>query len=321
MGKYIIRRLFDLLPTVFVVAVIVFIITRLIPGNPAAVMLGPTASVEDIEKLTAQLGLDQPLYRQFLDYLGGLLQGDFGTSLSYNQPVVQLIMERFPNTVILALAALIIALLIGIPAGMISAARQNSVLDYGVMLVSLLGVSMPIFWLGVMLVLFFSVNLGWFPATGMGTLDDGWLSYIKHLILPSITLATIPMATFARITRSSMLEVISQEYIKTARAKGVAEFWVISKHVFKNALTPILTVLGMQISMLLGGAVLTETIFSWPGMGRLIVDAIDKRDFVVVQGTVLFIAIIFVLVNLLVDILYKVVNPRVNYESSKGGGQ
>ena len=265
--------------------------------------------------------MDQPLYKQFFDYLLGLLQGDFGTSLSYNQPVVQLIMERFPNTVILALAALIIALLIGIPAGMISAARQNSALDYGVMLVSLLGVSMPIFWLGVMLVLFFSVNLGWFPATGMGTLDDGWISYIKHLILPSITLATIPMATFARITRSSMLEVISQEYIKTARAKGVAEFWVISKHVLKNALTPILTVLGMQISMLLGGAVLTETIFSWPGMGRLIVDAIDKRDFVVVQGTVLFIAIIFVLVNLLVDILYKVVNPRVNYESSKGGGQ
>lgn len=321
MGKYIIRRLFDLLPTVFVVAVIVFVITRLIPGNPAAVMLGPTASVEDIANLTAKLGLDQPLYKQFIDYLFGLLQGDFGTSLSYNQPVTQLILERFPNTVILALAALIIALLIGIPAGMISAARQNSPLDYSVMLVSLLGVSMPIFWLGVMLVLFFSVNLGWFPATGMGSLDDGWISYIKHLVLPSITLATIPMATFARITRSSMLEVISQEYIKTARAKGVAEFWVISKHVLKNALTPILTVLGMQISMLLGGAVLTETIFSWPGMGRLIVDAIDKRDFVVVQGTVLFIAIIFVLVNLLVDILYKVVNPRVNYDSNKGGGK
>lgn len=321
MGKYIIRRLFDLLPTVFVVAVIVFVITRLIPGNPAAVMLGPTASVEDIANLTAKLGLDQPLYKQFIDYLFGLLQGDFGTSLSYNQPVTQLILERFPNTVILALAALIIALLIGIPAGMISAARQNSPLDYSVMLVSLLGVSMPIFWLGVMLVLFFSVNLGWFPATGMGSLDDGWIFYIKHLVLPSITLATIPMATFARITRSSMLEVISQEYIKTARAKGVAEFWVISKHVLKNALTPILTVLGMQISMLLGGAVLTETIFSWPGMGRLIVDAIDKRDFVVVQGTVLFIAIIFVLVNLLVDILYKVVNPRVNYDSNKGGGK
>jgi peptide/nickel transport system permease protein len=320
MGKYFLRRLFDLLPTVFVVAVIVFVITRLIPGNPAAVMLGPTASVEDIEKLTEQLGLNEPLYQQFFTYISGLLHGDFGMSLSYNQPVTQLIMERFPNTLILALAALLIALVIGIPAGMISASRHNSILDYGVMLISLIGVSMPIFWLGVMLVLYFSVNLGWFPATGMGTLSDGFIPYIKHLVLPAITLATIPMATFARITRSSMLEVLNQEYIKTARAKGVSEFWVISKHAFKNSLTPILTVFGMQISMLLGGAVLTETIFSWPGMGRLIVDAIDKRDFVVVQGTVLFIAIIFVVVNLLVDMLYKVVNPRVNYLSKKGGG-
>lgn len=320
MGKYFLRRLIDLLPTVFVVAIIVFIITRLIPGNPAAVMLGPTASVEDIAKLTEQLGLNEPLYQQFFSYITGLLQGDFGTSLSYNQPVTELIMERFPNTLVLAVAALIIALVIGIPAGMISASRHNSILDYSVMLISLIGVSMPIFWLGVMLVLYFSVGLGWFPATGMGTISEGLIPYLKHLVLPAVTLATIPMATFARITRSSMLEVLSQEYIKTARAKGVSEFLVISKHAFKNSLTPILTVLGMQISMLLGGAVLTETIFSWPGMGRLIVDAIDKRDFVVVQGTVLFIAIIFVVVNLLVDMLYKVVNPRVNYLSKKGGG-
>ncbi|AOV08725.1 ABC transporter permease [Sporosarcina ureilytica] len=318
MGKYIFRRFLDLIPTLFVVATIVFIITRLIPGNPAAVMLGPTASVEDIEKLTAQLGLNDSYIVQFLNYLKGVIQGDFGMSLSYNQPVTTLILERFPNTLILAISALSIALLIGIPAGMIAASKQNSFVDYIVMLVSLVGVSMPIFWLGVMLVLYFSVNLGWLPATGMGSLDDGIVPFIKHLILPSIALATIPMATFARITRSSMLEVVSKEYIKTARAKGVREFIVITKHALKNALTPILTVLGMQVSGLLGGAVLTETIFSWPGMGRLIVDAIEKRDFVVVQGTVLFIAIIFVLINLLVDILYKVVNPRVNYES-KGG--
>ncbi|MFO7343092.1 MAG: ABC transporter permease, partial [Bacillaceae bacterium] len=176
-----------------------------------------------------------------------------------------------------------------------------------------------IFWLGVMLVLYFSVHLGWLPATGMGSPEDGMLSFLKYLILPSITLATIPMANFARITRSSMLEVISQEYIKTARAKGLSEFLVVCKHAFKNALTPILTVLGMQISMMLGGAVLTETIYSWPGMGRLIVDAIEKRDFVVVQGTVLFIAVIFILVNLLVDILYKVVNPKINYSAEKRG--
>ncbi|WP_257348194.1 ABC transporter permease [Pseudalkalibacillus decolorationis] len=319
MGTYIIRRTFDLLPTIFVVAVIVFIITRLIPGDPAAVMLGPQASVEDIEALRENLGLNDPLYIQFLQYMGNLATGDFGTSLTYNQPIVNLIMDRFPNTLILAVSALIIAFMVGVPAGIISASKQNSLLDYSVMLVSLIGVSMPIFWLGVMLVLYFSVNLGWFPATGMGTLDDGLIPFIKHLILPSITLATIPMATFARITRSSMLEVISQDYIKTARSKGLNEFWVICKHAFKNALTPLLTVLGMQISMMLGGAVLTETIFSWPGMGRLIVDAIDKRDFVVVQGTVLFIAVIFVVVNLLVDIMYKVVNPRVNYTTSKGG--
>ena len=319
MGKYIIRRIFDLLPTIFVVAVIVFIVTRMIPGDPASVMLGPQASVEDIEALREKLGLNEPLFTQFFQYIGNLLQGNLGVSYTYNEPIMSLIMERFPNTVILAISALIIAVIIGIPAGIISAAKQNSLLDYSVMLVSLIGVSMPIFWLGVMLVLYFSVNLGWFPATGMGTLEEGFIPYIKHLILPSITLATIPMATFARITRSSMLEVISHDYIKTARSKGISEFLVICKHAFKNALTPILTVLGMQISMMLGGAVLTETIFSWPGMGRLIVDAIDKRDFVVVQGTVLFIAVIFVIVNLLVDILYKVVNPRVNYQSNKGG--
>jgi peptide/nickel transport system permease protein len=321
MGKYIIRRLFDLLPTIFVVAVIVFVITRMIPGDPASVMLGPQASVEDVNELREKLGLNAPLYTQFLQYMGSLLSFDFGVSLTYNEPIVNLIMDRFPNTLILAVSALLIALMIGVPAGIISAWKQNSALDYSVMLVSLIGVSMPIFWLGVMLVLYFSVNLGWFPATGMGSMDEGLLTYLKHLVLPSITLATIPMATFARITRSSMLEVISQDYIKTARSKGLSEFLVICKHAFKNALTPLLTVLGMQISMMLGGAVLTETIFSWPGMGRLIVDAIDKRDFVVVQGTVLFIAVIFVLINLFVDVMYKVVNPRVNYSPDKGGGK
>jgi peptide/nickel transport system permease protein len=321
MGKYIIRRLVDLLPTIFVVAVIVFIITRMIPGDPASVMLGPQASVEDVNELREKLGLNAPLYVQFFQYMGDLLSFNFGVSLTYNEPIVNLILDRFPNTLILAASALLIAFVIGVPAGIISAWKQNSPLDYSVMLISLIGVSMPIFWLGVMLVLYFSVNLGWFPATGMGTMEEGLIPYLKHLVLPSITLATIPMATFARITRSSMLEVISQDYIKTARSKGLSEFWVICKHAFKNALTPLLTVLGMQISMMLGGAVLTETIFSWPGMGRLIVDAIDKRDFVVVQGTVLFIAVIFVLVNLFVDVMYKVVNPRVNYATKKGGGE
>jgi len=321
MGNYILRRIVDFIPTILVVAIIVFIITRLIPGDPAAVMLGPQASVKDIEALRESLGLNDPLYIQFFHYFSDLLTGNLGVSLTYNEPIVQLILDRFPNTLILAITALIIAFVIAVPAGIISASKQNSLLDYAVMLISLIGVSMPIFWLGVMLVLYFSVNLGWFPSTGMGDISEGIIPYFKHLILSSITLATIPMATFARITRSSMLEVISQDYIKTARAKGLSEFIVICKHAFKNALTPLLTVLGMQISSMLGGAVLTETIFSWPGMGRLIVDAIDKRDFVVVQGTVLFIAVIFVLVNLFVDVLYKVVNPRVNYTSGKGGAE
>ncbi|WP_156291848.1 ABC transporter permease [Oceanobacillus salinisoli] len=319
MGKYIIKRIINMIPTLLIVAIIVFLITRMIPGDPAAVMLGPQASVQEVEKLTEELGLNKPLHIQFFDYIGNLLQGDFGNSLTYNQPIADLIMDRFPNTVILAISALIIAIMIGVPAGIISATRQNSILDYTVTTISLIGVSMPVFWLGVMLVLYFSVNLGWFPSTGMGSMDEGFFTFIRHLILPSLTLATIPMSQFARITRSSMLEVVSQDYVKTARSKGVREFIVICKHAFKNAFTPLLTVMGLQISSLLGGAVLTETIFSWPGMGLLIIDAIEKRDFVVVQGTVLFIALIFVVVNLVVDILYKVVNPKINYSSNKGG--
>lgn len=319
MLKLILKRLVDLIPTLLVVATTVFIITRLIPGDPAAVLLGPQASPDEIAKMRETLGLNEPMYLQYIDFLGNLLKGDLGTSLGYHQPVLSLILERFPNTLLLSVCALAIALLIGIPAGIISATKQYSFWDYTVMILSLVGVSIPIFWLGVMLVLYFSVHLGWLPATGMGSMTEGFGSVLTHLILPSIALSTIPMATFARITRSSMLEVIRQDYIKTARAKGLHEVFVVWKHALKNALTPLLTVMGMQISSMLGGAVLTETIFSWPGMGRLVVDAIENRDFVVVQGTVLFIAVIFVLINLLVDILYTVVNPRVNL-SNKGEG-
>lgn len=319
MGKYILGRILNMIPTLLIVAVIIFLITRMLPGNPAAVMLGPQASAEEIEVLTEKLGLNEPLYIQFFDYIGNLLQGNLGNSLTYNMPIIDLIMERFPNTVILAVSALLIAILVGVPAGIIAARKQNSIFDYAFTTFSLMGVSMPIFWLGIMLVLFFSVNLGWFPATGMGSMDEGIGDFISHLILPSIALATIPTAQFARITRSSMLEVISQDYVKTARSKGLHEFFVICKHAFKNALTPLLTVLGLQISSMLGGAVLTETIFSWPGIGLLIIDAIGKRDFVVVQNMVIFIALIYVVVNLLVDISYKLVNPRIQYSSGKGG--
>lgn len=317
MSKYILKRIINVIPTLFIVAVIVFAVTRIIPGNPAAALLGPQASAEEIQKMTIQMGLDKSYPEQFLNYLKTLFSGDLGYSYAYNMDVSELILGRFPNTIILSAAALFIALIVGIPAGIISAYKRNTVLDYVVMVISLVGVSMPVFWLGVMLVLLFSVNLGILPATGMGNWSEGPAIFFQHLLLPSITLATIPMANFARITRSSMLEVLSQDYIRTARAKGLKEKTVIWKHALKNALNPILSVLGMQVAGLLGGSVLTETIFSWPGMGRLVTDAIDRRDYGVVQGVVIFIALIYVVTNLIIDILYKVVNPKITYD---GGG-
>ncbi len=313
MLRYILRRILDLIPTLLFVAIIVFLVTRMIPGDPARVMLGPQASVTEINNLREKLGLNDSMGAQFIAFIRDLLHFDLGDSATYNRPVIDLIMERFPNTIVLTVFSLCISLIIGIFSGMISAVKKGTAWDYFFTIFSLVGVSMPVFWLGIMLVLFFSVNLGWFPATGIGSMDAGIVDYVRHLILPGVTLATIPMANFSRITRSSMLDVMGENYIKTARAKGVSGTLVVCKHALKNAMTPILTTIGMQISSMLGGAVLTETIFSWPGMGRLIVDAINKRDFVVVQGTVIFLAVLFVLINLIIDILYKVVNPKVSY--------
>jgi peptide/nickel transport system permease protein len=315
--RYIIRRIIGLIPVLFCVSVVVFIITRVIPGDPASVMLGPQATVEAVEALRAKLGLDQPYLVQYGRFLKDLLRGDLGTSIYYHQSVLSLILERMPNTLILGGTSLVIALVVAVPIGILSATKQYSFFDYFSMTLSLLGVSIPIFWLGMMLVFVFSLKLGWLPATGIGS--NGFVDYIRHLILPSLALSTIPMATFARITRSSMLEVIRQDYIRTARAKGLHERIVIWKHALKNALIPLITVVGMQVSTMLSGAVLTETIFAWPGMGRLIVDAIDKRDFMMVQGGVIFISAVFVLVNLIVDIMYVVVNPRISFEQGKGG--
>lgn len=319
MLKVILNRIAQLIPILLIVVLVTFGITRVIPGNPAAVILGPQASVEEIAKLEVELGLDKSIFEQFFIYIKGLLQGDLGMSYSYGQPVSELIAESFPNTILLTITSIVLSLLIGIPAGIISATKQYSKLDYALMIVSLIGVSMPIFWLGLMLVLVFSVNLGWLPSIGMGSLDAGLWDFISHLILPTIALATIPAATFARVTRSSMLETIQQDYIKSLRAKGLKESKIIWKHGLKNALPPIVTVIGLQISSLLSGAILTETIFSWPGMGKLIVDSISNRDYAVVQGTVLFIALIYILINLIVDIVYMYINPKVSYNSSEGG--
>jgi len=317
--NFLFKRILQTIPTLFIVAVIVFIITRMLPGNPAAALLGPQASAEDVAAYTKKLGLDEPLLIQFFNYLKDLVTFDFGNSLAYNQPVLDLILERFPNTIILAVTALVIAMFVGVFLGILAARKQNTIVDYLVTTLSLVGVSMPVFWLGVMLVPFFSVDLDLLPASGMGVLSDGFGNFLKHLVLPSVTLATIPTSQFARVMRSSMLETISQEYIKTARSKGLKERVVIYKHALKNALNPLITVMGLQFALLLSGAVLTETIFSWPGIGLLIVDAIEKRDFIVVNYTIIFIALIFILINLLVDILYKAVNPKIKLESSKGG--
>ncbi len=319
MVKTILQRILQLIPILFIVSTIIFVITRMIPGDPALTMLGPQAPVEAVEELREELGLNKNIAEQYLIYLKDLLKGNFGKSYAYNEPVMKLILERFPNTLILTAISMLLAMFIAIPIGIISATRQYSIFDYVSMIGALVGVSMPIFWLGLMLVLVFSVNLEWLPSIGMGSMDKGLWDVIKHLILPCVCLATIPAATFARITRSSMLDIVKQDYIKSLRSKGLRENIVIWTHAFKNALPPILTVIGLQVSTSLSGAILTETIFSWPGMGRMIVDAIENRDYMLIQGSILFIAFIFVFVNLIVDILYLYVNPKVSYDGEKGG--
>lgn len=319
MLKIILKRVLQIIPILFIVVTLVFGITRVIPGDPAAVMLGPQASADEVMKLRDELGLNDSISKQYGTYMKGLLKGDLGKSYSYSESVAKLIKETFPNTLVLASCSIVLALFIGIPLGIISAIKQYSIFDYISMIAALIGVSMPIFWLGLMLVLVFSVKLGWLPSMGMGSMDNGIGDVISHLVLPTIALSTIPSATFARITRSSMLESVKQDYVKALRAKGLSESVVIWKHVLKNALPPIVTVLGLQISSALSGAILTETIFNWPGMGKLIVDAIGNRDYALVQGAVLFIAIIYVAINLLVDIVYMYINPKVSYDSVKGG--
>lgn len=317
MLKTILKRILQCIPTMFIVVAFTFILTRMIPGSPAATILGPQASAADIAEMEIKLGLDQPYWKQFVDYIGNVLQGNFGDSYMYNRPVLDLIIERIPNTLQITVTALIIALIIGVAIGMFSALHQYSVLDYVFMVLALVGVSMPIFWLGLMLVNLFSVQLGWLPTQGRGDLAIGLWDFVSHMILPCTCLATIPMATFARITRSSMLEVIHNDSIKALRARGISERSVIWKHALKNALPPIVTVLGLQIASCFTGAILTESIFSWPGMGTMIVNAITNRDYMLIQGVVLFFALVFVIVNLIVDIVYMLINPRVSYE---GGG-
>lgn len=317
MLKTILKRVIQCIPTLFIVVTFTFILTRAIPGNPARTLLGPQASAEEIAAMEIKLGLDQPKILQYLDYMGDVLQGNFGNSYMYNQPVLDLILQRIPGTLQITLTALIIAIIIGVAIGMFSALHQYSAFDYVFMILALVGVSMPIFWLGMMLVNLFSVQLGWLPPLGRGSLDVSLWDFVSHMILPCACLCTIPMATFARITRSSMLEVIHSDSIKALRARGISEKSIIFKHALKNALPPIVTVIGLQLASCFTGAILTESIFSWPGLGTMIVNAINNRDYMLIQGMVLFFALIFVVINLIVDIVYMLLNPRVSYE---GGG-
>lgn len=318
MLKTILKRIIQCIPTLFVVVTITFVLTRMIPGNPAITILGPQASPQDIAEMEIKLGLDKSMFEQYIDYMAGVLKGDFGTSYVYNRPVTSLIAEKVPQTLMITITALVIALIIGVCIGILSALKQYSVFDYFFMILALIGVSMPIFWLGLMLVSLFSVELGWLPALGIGSIEKGLWDVISHMILPCFCLATIPTATFARITRSSMLEVIHNDSIKALRARGIKESSVVWKHALKNALPPIVTVFGLQLASAFTGAILTESIFSWPGMGTMIVSAIDNRDYMLIQGTVLFMAIVFVIVNLVVDIIYMLINPRVSYEGNGG---
>jgi peptide/nickel transport system permease protein len=333
MFKYTIKRLLMLLPVLFGVSVIVFIVMRVFASDPTSIILGQHATTEQIARLREELGLNQPLYVQYFDFLKGILHGDLGNSLITKTSVTQELIARFPATIELALVAIILASIFGITIGVISAVKQNTIIDYVAMVVSLLGVSMPIFWLGLMLIVLFSVNLGILPPagriqigmepvhiTGLYLLDslisgdmEAFKSSFSHIILPSIALASYSTAIIARMTRSTMLEVIRQDYIRTARAKGVFENVIILGHALRNALIPIITVIGLQLGSLLGGAVLTETVFAWPGVGSYTIDSILKSDYPVVQGAVMMLAVIFVLVNLVVDLLYSQLDPRIKY--------
>ncbi|MBA2936926.1 ABC transporter permease [Paenibacillus sp. CGMCC 1.16610] len=306
MFVYIIRRLLQMIPVLLGVILVVFLIMQLVPGDPAVLLAGEGASAETVERIRHQLGLDQPLFIQYVQYVFDVVQGDFGTSLRSNLPVFKEIMIRLPITIELAVASIFITIVLGMLAGIISATKQYTVSDITIMIIALLGVSLPSFCLGLSLIYFFSVKMHIFPVAGWGT----W----KHVVLPAITLGASGAAIVARMTRSTMLDVIRQDYIRTAKAKGLKLRIIIYKHALKNALIPVITVVGLQFGVLLGGTVLVESVFAINGLGRLIVDAIRMRDLPVVQGGVLVASMIFVLVNLAVDVLYRNFNKRIELD-------
>ncbi|MCT8136326.1 ABC transporter permease [Anaerobacillus sp. CMMVII] len=315
MTTYLIRRLVMMIPILFGISIISFAIMYAAPGKPAVMNLDPDISVEDREKQMEKLGLNKPPHEQYLIWMGNVVKGDFGTSFTKKQPVKDMILDRLPNTLILMLFSTILAVIISIPFGVLSATKQYSKLDYGVTITSFLGLATPNFWLGLMLIMLFSVQLGWTPVGGVSTLnaDFSILDRLHHLILPAIVLATADMAGLTRYTRSSMLEVINQDYIRTARAKGFRERTVIYKHGLRNGLIPIITIFGLMLPTFIGGSVIVESLFSWPGIGKLFIDATFERDYPVIMAITMFGAVLTVIGNLIADILYAVMDPRIEY--------
>lgn len=333
MKSYFARRLLQLIPVLIGMSIVVFSIIHAIPGDPATVILGDHATPEAVADLKAEMGLDKPVVTQYLTYVRDIVTGDLGTSLRTKKPILEEAIPYLAATMELMFISMLIAVVIGVNAGILAAWRRASWFDYSAMLIALVGVSMPVFWLGLMEQWVFAEKLGWLPSTGrinarepveaitglllLDTIIQGnWAGFwdsLKHLILPGVALGTIPMAIIARITRSSMLEVLNVDYVRTARAKGLSELKILYKHSLKNAFAPVLTIIGMLVGLLLGGAVLTETIFGWPGIGRYIYDAIGSRDYPVIQSGILIVSTIFVFVNLVVDLLYARLDPRIKY--------
>ncbi len=331
---FLLKKIGLLIPTFVGVTLLAFSLIHLIPGDPIELLAGERSiSPERHAQLRTAMGLDQPLWRQYAQYLGKAVQGDLGNSISTRQPVLNEFLTLFPATVELSFFAMSFAILIGLPVGMLAAVKRGTFLDHGIMGISLTGYSMPVFWWALLLILLFSVTLGWTPVsgrlsvmyfiepvTGFMLIDtllagdtDAFKSAVRHLILPSIALGTIPLAVIARMTRSAMLEVIQEDYIKAARAKGLSPLRVTLVHALRNALIPVITVIGLQVGVLFGGAILTETIFSWPGIGKWLVDSISRRDYPSVQGGILLIAVVIMMVNLAVDLIYGLVNPRIRH--------
>jgi peptide/nickel transport system permease protein len=314
MAAYVLRRLLQTIPALFIVVTIIFILTHVVPGDPVGVMLGPFADQDRIEETRKRMGLDRPVIVQYVEWLSQAVRGDFGDSFFLGRPVSQAIREAFPVTASLALLSIILTVLLAVPLGIISALKRDSLAANATMVFSVLGISIPDFWLGFLLIMLFAVQLGWLPTFGYKPLSEGLFTWLRYLTLPVITISLSQMALVTRMTRAGMLEVLDKDYIRTAYAKGLSPSRIVLVHALRNAFVSILTVIGLSFAIVLGGALIIETVFALPGMGRLVVAAATRRDYPVIQGVVVYLSLIYMLVNLVVDIAYGWINPRIRYE-------